>query len=188
MAKPGQPTIHRIPSWKGSRGSIFYGDSSLPAPLLEECFVVFTKYSINKKKAIDNNDKVDHGIITKDKLPKAFMDLGIFHSDAELAKILNLASEKVDLGDFCRMIRSIRETFIYTTHSENSIRLQNILDAWSCLGGKKDKTGKIEASKMKLLLSTLGLQFDVEGQLKQLDIDQDGKVDFYEFQQLFKEI
>ena len=50
------PTIPRIPSWNGVRGSVFYGDSALPAPLLDECFKVFTKYSIQKE-SISHEDK-----------------------------------------------------------------------------------------------------------------------------------
>ena len=195
-----RPTIQRVPSWKGNRGSIFYGDSSLPAPLLDECFEVFTKYSIKTKTPLDKDEnninctsvktESAKNIIQKKDLISAFNDLGIISSDIEVKRILTTAEnpDAIKLDEFCRMVRSIRDTFIHTTHSEKSIREENILDAWCHLGGQKNKTGKIDANKMKILLSTLGLQFDVKQQLKELDIDQNGAVDFSEFQQLFKEI
>ena len=183
-----EPTLKRIPSWQGYRGSIFYGDSSLPAPLLDRCFQAFSKYNINISKDIDF-DK-EQPAISKEQIPKALLDIGLLQSEEELNNLLQHYGTKssIDFEEFCRMVRSIRETFIHTTHSEQMIRQQNILEAWVCCGGQKDKTGSCSVVKMKNLLSTLGLLFDVDGQLEKLDIDGDGKVDFYEFQQLFKEV
>ncbi len=71
--------------------------------------------------------------------------------------------------------------------SEHSMRAQNIMDAWTSLGGSQDKTGHISKEKMETLVVTLGLNFDVEQQLDALDTDNDGKVDFQEFRALFNE-
>eukprot|EP01084_Bolivina_argentea_P202830 346468_1 len=181
--------IHRVPSWKGSRGSLFYGSTSLPAPLLDECFKTFNKFAVNSD---ENNKK---GYIPKQDLPKAFQDLGIFLSDLtkkDLNKIMILIDDKecTDLTSFCRLIRSIRLTFIDTIHSEDIKRQQNVLVAWSCVGGNKDKTGTIPISKIKGLLSVLDVQFDVDKQLKEVvtDIDINGSVGYDEFKALFKEM
>merc|ERR1712130_130821 len=172
------------------RGSIFYGDSALPAPLLDRCWTTFSKYNINMKKDIDMDKGKQPPHISKEHIPKALLDLNILQSEKEMQNLMQHYGNKktVDFAEFCRMVRSIRQTFLHTTHSEKMIRDQNILEAWVCCGGQKDKTGNCSVEKMKTLLSALGLSFDVDGQLAELDIDGDGKVDFYEFQQLFKEV
>ena len=177
-----KPTIKRIQSWAGNRGSIFYGDSALPAPLLDQCQKTFSKYNIHTKK-----DQLPH--IPKEHIPKALLDLNILQSEKELENLMQHYGNKktVDFAEFCRMVRSIRQTFSQTTQSENMIRDQNILEAWVCCGGQKGKLGSCSVKKMKTLLSALGLVFDVDEELAELDIDGDGKVDFYEFSQLFND-
>ena len=110
-------TIHRIPSWQDVRGSIFYGDASLPAPLLDACFLTFSEYAIVAKSTqqiTDNVDKSDFGQINKASLPKAFGDLGIGLSDEELLALMDTVdAASLGFASFCRMVRAIRRTFHY---------------------------------------------------------------------------
>lgn len=219
------PTVKRIDSWKGRRGSVFYGDSSLPAPLLEECHTIFLKYSQStapedqgnnsksnpppkkgpkkgpkshiqspkKERRQSITSKCKFLIIQKNKLPNAFDELGLLLTDEELEKlhktILDDVNPKgVDLSEFCRLVRSIRQNFLLNKNSEKHVREQNIIEAWCHLGGNKDKSGKISASKMKALLAKFVLTFDVEKQLNQLDVDNSGDVDYWEFKKLFKAV
>jgi len=181
-----EETMDRIPrmlSWKMSNGSI-NGDSFLPALLLDSCSSIFSKYEINV-------GKDGMGDISKADIHKAFADLKLLHAKQSVSDLMQYYGdkEKMDFAEFCRMVRSIRETFIHTTHSEKAIRTENVMKAWICCGGDKDKTKKISINELKEILCTLVLQFDIDGQLKKTSVDKDdAKVDFYEFQQLFKVI
>ena len=59
------------------------------------------------------------------------------------------------------------------------------MDAFVALGGSADKQGSIDA---KLLVDIIKRQFemtiDIEGFLKEIDSDDNGTIDFQEFQQL----
>lgn len=102
-----------------------------------------------------------------------------------MAKLDSNASGTIDLVEFLRLVED--QTKEIYKHSKKEEQEQNILDAWCVLGGKRDKSGTVDANRMKTLLSTLGVGFDVEKGLQELDTDHSGNVEFNEFSQLLRQ-
>jgi hypothetical protein len=59
------------------------------------------------------------------------------------------------------------------------------LEAFVALGGRRDKSGFVNAEIIKLVISDFGLSLEVAELLALLDDDQNGELDFEEFEQLF---
>ena len=152
--------IERIPSCKSHR-STFFGDASLPVPVLEQCSIVFSKHANETKQ------------IAKSALHELLSELEIDCSSDELSGILNtVKSELLDFGAFCRIIQSIRQRILHQTVNKPSTpkqRASNIADTWQMLGGDKEQKGTVSEPKIKLLLLSLGVAFNVDKHLDELE-------------------
>ena len=149
-----------------------------------QCLRVFSKYTVDKRY------KSDIGQIRKQMLPSALSDLSIEYSEKAISSMLSKGGKGtlLDFDSFCKIIHSIQSTQDQSAKSPSTEqRARNIDKAWSSLGGREDKSGKVSSPKMRLLLLALGAAFDVDQHLEALDANHKEKVNFFEFRGLFKE-
>jgi len=60
------------------------------------------------------------------------------------------------------------------------------VDAWVALGGEADKSGLLDVDKLiKIVKDDFAMTIDIAKLVKELDTNQDGKVDYSEFAVLF---
>ena len=123
---------------------------------------------------------------------KKNIELGLQPSDEDVKKYMSKldtnANGRVDIVEFLRLVGEQRKQYEAThQQTQKQEKEQNIVDAWSALGGNKDKSGKVDANRMKVLLSTMGVGFDVDQGLKELDADHSGAVEFEEFATMMRQ-
>ena len=58
--------------------------------------------------------------------------------------------------------------------------------AFVAMGGAQDKTGFVEAAKLRQTIKDFGLTIDIDGLLQQYDNDNSGKIEYSEFKAMLQ--
>ena len=72
-------------------------------------------------------------------------------------------------------------------HSRASPRaLSPAVDAFIALGGNADKTGNVQADKLRGIIKEFGLTIDIDRLIREVDTDHSGLIDYQEFAVMMK--
>lgn len=168
-----------------SEGNVFFARSRSTGSSSTD---KFTKRFISKKRMTEFReafrlfDKDGDGSITKEELGSVMRSLGQFARVEELAEML----EEVDVdGDgnvsfeeFVDIMSNMTDTSSETADQEE----RELRDAFRVFD--KHNRGFITASDLRAVLQCLGEDLnedEIEDMIKEVDVDGDGRIDFYEF-------
>lgn len=60
------------------------------------------------------------------------------------------------------------------------------VDAFIALGGNADKTGNVQAEKLRTIIKEFGLTIDIDRLIREVDTDHSGLIDYQEFAVMMK--
>ena len=63
---------------------------------------------------------------------------------------------------------------------------RSAVDAFIALGGNADKTGNVQAEKLRGIVKEFGLTIDIDRLIREVDTDHSGLIDYQEFAVMMK--
>ena len=63
---------------------------------------------------------------------------------------------------------------------------REVIDAFIALGGNADKTGNVQADKLRGIIKEFGLTIDIDRLIREVDTDHSGLIDYQEFAVMMK--
>ena len=77
------------------------------------------------------------------------------------------------------------------THTLLTLRVRRLpslraVDAFIALGGNADKTGNVQADKLRGIIKEFGLTIDIDRLIREVDTDHSGLIDYQEFAVMMK--
>jgi Ca2+-binding EF-hand superfamily protein len=125
-------------------------------------------------------DKENTGYITYFELKLALEKCGVsfFYSQCFHKMISELKDQNglISFFDFTKMV---------VNHKKGAEGKEDLLDAFVAMGGMEDGGGNIDADKLvSIIKNDFGMTIDIEGLIKETDVDNSGEIDFEEFQSL----
>ena len=67
-----------------------------------------------------------------------------------------------------------------------ALPLRCAVDAFIALGGNADKTGNVQAEKLRGIVKEFGLTIDIDRLIREVDTDHSGLIDYQEFAVMMK--
>ncbi|XP_034171202.1 uncharacterized protein LOC117600219 [Osmia lignaria lignaria] len=129
-------------------------------------------------------DKDGDGSITKEELGRVMRSLGQFARAEELRTMLQEididGDGNVSFEEFVEIVSNIGAS--ETAHTDQDQEEQELRDAFRVFD--KHNRGYITASDLRAVLQCLGEDLseeEIEDMIKEVDVDGDGRIDFYEF-------
>lgn len=129
-------------------------------------------------------DKDGDGSITKEELGRVMRSLGQFARAEELRTMLQEididGDGNVSFEEFVEIVSNIGAN--ETAHTDQDQEEQELRDAFRVFD--KHNRGYITASDLRAVLQCLGEDLseeEIEDMIKEVDVDGDGRIDFYEF-------
>lgn len=160
----------------GSRSNLLresesQGDVGLTPEEASKCIQAF--------KAFDKDESDD---IDVDELRIVLRMMGIEVTEVKLQRMMNEANPdnptSINQAQFKRVIGKQRRF-------QNKTNEDDTLDAFVALGGNPDKTGEIDTRRLKdIIKSQFEMTIDIDNLIKDVDEDDSGKIDYYEFVKL----
>ena len=153
----------------------------LPESFISKCFDSFH--------AIDE----DHnGTLNKYELLYIMNGMGYSVSEKMLNDVMSQYDTNgdgvVDFEDFLVLVKDIRFRLsnlpLEEYHQQGFNGHQNkaeIIRAFEVMGGGKNGSGKIDVNKLEKVIQTFGLKIQAKEIMKQLDVDNNGEIDIFEF-------
>ena len=134
------------------------------------------------QKVFKDADKLKTGFITYFDLKNALEKCGVsfFYSQCFHKMISELKDQNgmISFFDFTKMVVS---------NKKSGDAREDILDAFVAMGGEEDGGGNIDAEKLiSIIKNDFGMTIDIEGLIKEIDVDGSGEIEFDEFQQLLQ--
>ncbi|XP_011498133.1 PREDICTED: neo-calmodulin [Ceratosolen solmsi marchali] len=131
-------------------------------------------------------DNDGDGSITKDELGRVMRSLGQFARAEELRTMLDEididGDGNVSFEEFVEIVSNIGGTAASSSHSDQDQEEQELRDAFRVFD--KHNRGYITASDLQAVLQCLGKNLseeEIQDMIKEVDVDGDGRIDFYEF-------
>lgn len=133
------------------------------------------------KAAFDRYDEDASGSLDIDEIRNVFKDVGAYPSDAELyhiSRCLEANDGHITFEDFVKIVDK-------TDRAEETTEELETLEAFVALGGAPDKSGFVDADRIKKVIQDFGLTIQIDELLELLDTDNSGEIDYDEFKCLF---
>ncbi|CEM00543.1 unnamed protein product [Vitrella brassicaformis CCMP3155] len=136
------------------------------------------------RQAFATFDADGSGTIDRDEMKLLLEAIGENPTEEELFRFMNDIDEdgtgQIEFEEFLKAFEKQRST---TSNVEDE---QDTVDAWVALGGEADKSGLLDVDKLiKIVKDDFAMTIDIAKLVKELDTNQDGKVDYSEFAVLF---
>lgn len=117
---------------------------------------------------------------------QVFQDVGVEPTEEELRAIAHAIAQSKD-GNGITYEEFIAILMKYSFLSGGVSDDAGIVEAFVALGGSSDKSGCVDADKIKGVIETFGLTINIHELLELLDSDHSGQIEFEEFKCLFEE-
>eukprot|EP00906_Rhabdomonas_costata_P026691 RCo038016 len=124
--------------------------------------------------------------MNRDNLKAVFHQLGIEEADeAEIeALFTSTASKFLDIRTFLSFVQKQKNRHVATMRANTD---DDLVDAFVAMGGERDHSGFVNASKLYETAKLFELTIDLERLISDLDADGSGCLDFQEFAVLFRD-
>jgi Ca2+-binding EF-hand superfamily protein len=108
----------------------------------------------------------------------------VFHTAIKIiAEADNDMSGTIDFSEFLKIIVKERN------QDRSPEIVQDLIDAFVACGGNADKSGCVKKDHLiKIIKIDFGLNIDIEQMIQEVDKDNNGEIDFLEFECLFTDI
>lgn len=154
--------------------------SKLPERVIRQTLCVFEEF-----------DVTGDGFIRKGELKDVLNATGINASPDQINYIFKWfdknEDQKISVEEFLNIVKNVvdGEVQCKRTQRMSDVEQDNILCAFIGLGGNPDKSSTISCNKLKNMVDIFDLDLDVDALLKMLDEDENGVVNYQEFEGLF---
>lgn len=135
------------------------------------------------KAAFDRADADGSGALDLDEIRMVFKDVGAYPSDSELQYISRMLEANDGEINFENFVKILEKSGAEGESSEEA----ETLEAFIALGGGADKSGFVDADRIKKVIQDFGLTIQIDELLELLDQDGDGEIEFDEFKCLFED-
>mmetsp|Transcript_12972 Transcript_12972/g.19543 ORF Transcript_12972/g.19543 Transcript_12972/m.19543 type:complete len:151 (+) Transcript_12972:115-567(+) len=148
--------------------------------------MVLTREEIDScRKAFLSYDKDRSGSIDIDELRAILQVMRLEPTEEELRAMLmdvdDTNSGAIDFTAFLKLIETLKQKL---SHIDNH---RDMTNAWQACGGLAAKGGRVSRdSLVQIIQEDFGLLIDVDELLKEIDIDDNGDVEFEEFKKFFQ--
>lgn len=124
---------------------------------------------------------VDNFITTEFELRTTLADLGQFPSDAEIRCCLDVYDNKMTFNQFLHLLAFLK--CVYFKPEPTDI---DTIRAFAALGGTLDRKGEVNTGRLRATIRDFDLTIDIDSMLKEVDEDDNGTIDYSEFQSLWE--
>ncbi|XP_055696521.1 calmodulin-A [Lutzomyia longipalpis] len=166
-----------------SEGNVFFGSRPRTTEMPGKRRLISKNQMRDFREAFRLFDKDGDGSITKEELGSVMRSLGQFARVEELKEMLQEidmdGDGNVSFEEFVDIMSNMTDTAVESSADQEERELRDAFRVFD-----KHNRGYITASDLRAVLQCLGEDLDedeIEDMIKEVDVDGDGRIDFYEF-------
>jgi len=135
------------------------------------------------REAFERFDKDGSGTIDAWELKETLKAMGQNPTDEEVFQMLSQVDDdgsgSIEFPEFLKVIEAQKEAA--SAQNDES----DLIDAFVAMGGNPDKSGHVEAEKLRRTIKAFELTVDIDRLIDETDTDGSGEIDYEEFKAMF---
>ena len=120
------------------------------------------------------------GITKTATLRTILADMGQTPSQDELDVVLDVAGGKLKFEMFVKYLSYLKREFLKPPPAD-----EDTINAYVAIGGMRDRTGYIDAGRLRNTVNNFKLTIDIDHMIEEVDEDGSGQIEYGEFQQMW---
>jgi len=135
------------------------------------------------REAFERFDKDGSGTIDAWELKETLKAMGQNPTDEEVFQMLSQVDDdgsgSIEFPEFLKVIEAQKDAA--SAQNDES----DLIDAFVAMGGNPDKSGHVEAEKLRRTIKAFELTVDIDRLIDETDTDGSGEIDYDEFKAMF---